>query len=120
MKNEVTELGLSDIVIVCVALIITLVLGSLFTPFLIPPKSIATQSAKNYINELAAQGDNVSLVNCLSADNDGDGTISCNVKNKESGAITALHCESTLYAKFFGGSCKLARPITINDSINQN
>jgi prepilin-type N-terminal cleavage/methylation domain-containing protein len=104
--------------LVCV--IVVGIAGSVLLGLFLTPKTIATQSASSYIQQAKAAGvDDFKLLDCMSADNDRDGKISCTVINQKTNARQLLLCESTAWAKFMGGSCADPKPFTINNQ-NQN
>ena len=114
--NDSKGFTLLDLLIGLVVIgVIGSIVGGVFFGVLFTPKSIASQSAQSYVDQInGVGGDGAKLIGCLSADNDGDGTVSCNMLNKKTGEQYTMLCESSLWAKFMGGSCKPPRPFTMN------
>ena len=106
------------LVVLIIGGIFVSIVGGLFFGVLFTPKSIATASANHYIAAAKTAGvDDFALLDCMSNDNDRDGKVSCTVVNQKTKARQLLLCESTVWAKFMGGSCADPKPFTIN---NQN
>lgn len=99
-----------------IVLVVVGVIASGLSMLFFTPKSIATQSAAHYIERAKTAGvDNFALLDCMSNDNDGDGKVSCTVVNQKTQQRQLLLCESTIWAKFMGGSCADPKPFTINN-----
>jgi prepilin-type N-terminal cleavage/methylation domain-containing protein len=92
------------------------IIAGIFSPLVFNPKGIAANSANNYISKAEVAGvDTFTLLDCMSNDNDGDGKVSCTVVNQKTKQRQLLLCESTIWAKFMGGSCADPKPFTINN-----
>jgi prepilin-type N-terminal cleavage/methylation domain-containing protein len=111
--------GFTLIELIAVIVVLGIVAAIVIVPlsvFVFNPKQIATNSATNYIAKAQAAGvDNFKLLDCLANDNDGDGKVSCTVVNQKTQQRQLLLCESTMWARFMGGSCADPKPFTINN-----